>query len=45
MPNYPYLPLDRSFKFVSDGHPFMEEAKRARSELAGDSTGQTGRCL
>jgi len=42
---YPYLPEGRAFKFVPDGDPFLEEAKRARSELAGDPIWPNGAVL
>lgn len=45
MPAYPYLPQGRSFRFVPDGHPFLEEAKQARQSLAGDPIWPNGAIL
>ncbi len=42
---YPYLPEGRAFKFVPDGHPFLEQAKQARTELAGDPIWPNGAVL
>ncbi|MCH8049581.1 hypothetical protein IH979_02620, partial [Patescibacteria group bacterium] len=33
---YPYLPEGRTFKYVPNDHPFMQEARRARETLSGD---------
>ena len=45
MPAYPYLPQGRSFKFVPDGHLFLEKAKQARQRLAGDPIWPNGAVL
>ncbi len=37
MPDYPYMPPDRMLKYTTVDDPFMQEAARARDELAGDS--------
>ncbi|OGL92929.1 hypothetical protein A2239_04225 [Candidatus Uhrbacteria bacterium RIFOXYA2_FULL_40_9] len=45
MPNYPYLPEGRTFLFVPESHPFMQEAQRARAERAGDPIWPNGAVL
>ncbi len=47
MPNciYPYLPSNRSFRFVSDSDPFMQAAAIARRECSGDPLYPVGAVL
>ena len=44
-PTYPYLPNDRSFRFVGEADPLMMAAALARKECAGDSTYPVGAVL
>ena len=39
---YPYLPKGRTILYVSEDHPLMQEAARARQELSTDSAHPTG---
>ena len=43
--NYPYLPEDRTFFFVSADHPHMQAAQQARAEDAGDPIWPNGAVL
>ncbi len=42
---YPFLPEGRSFKYVPHGDTFMQEAAKAREELAGDPSYPVGAVL